>query len=111
MSGTIQLLAHCAALGLSIGIALPLFAGRPWPVLAFAAIAWMGFWFHLAEAAWIPSWGRGSGWIYRIGILIRGFGFALITVAILAPPTLISIVLASIGLTCMILGRPLCKVA
>jgi hypothetical protein len=94
MSGTFQLLAHCAALGGSIGIALPYFAGRPWPLLAMATITWMGFWSQLADAAWIHSWGKGRDWIDRIGILIRGSGFALITFSILNAPARTSIVLA-----------------
>ena len=110
MSGTLQLLAHSAALGGLIGIALPSLADRPWPLLAIATVAWMGFWFHLAEAAWIPSWGKGRDWIDRIGILIRGSGFALITVSVLAAPAWMSIVLVLLGLVCMILGRAMWEV-
>lgn len=105
MSGTFQLLAHAAALGISIGVAIPFLRDRPWPLLALAMITWMGFWFHLADAAWIPSWGKGRDWIDRMGILARGSGLALITAAIVATIPWISILLAILGLTCMIFGR------
>lgn len=107
MSGTFQLLAHAAAFGASIGIAIPFLPDRSWPVLALAIILWMGFWFHLADAAWIPSWGKGRDWIDRIGILVRGSGLAMITVAILATVPWMSVVLALPGLLCMIIGRAL----
>ncbi|MFO0913641.1 MAG: hypothetical protein U0795_11840 [Pirellulales bacterium] len=109
MSGAFQLLAHAAALGGSIGISLLFLSDRPWALLVFAMVTWMAFWFHLADAAWIPTWGKGHDWIDRIGILVRGSGLALITAAILSSVTWMSIVLALLGLTCMIFGRALCE--
>jgi hypothetical protein len=111
MSGTFQLLAHAAAFGGSIGIAIPFLPYRPWPLLALAIITWMGFWLHLADAAWIPSWGTGRDWIDRIGILVRGSGLALITAAILSTVSWMSFVLALLGLTCMIFGRAFWELA
>ena len=111
MSGTFQLLAHAAALGGSIGIATPFLPERPWPLLVLATITWIGFWFHLADAAWIPSWGKGRDWIDRFGILVRGSGLAMITVAILVTVPLVAIILALLGLTVMVIGRALWELA
>jgi hypothetical protein len=111
MSGTFQLLAHAAALGVSMGIAIPFLPDRPWPLLVLATITWIGFWFHLADAAWIPSWGKGRDWIDRIGILVRGSGLAMITVAILVTVPGIAMMLALLGLTSMMIGRTLWELA
>jgi hypothetical protein len=111
MSGTFQLLAHAAALGGSIGIAIPFLPERAWPLLVLATISWIGFWFHLVEAAWIPSWGKGRDWIDRIGILIRGSGLAMITVAILVTSPLVAILLALLGLVVMGIGREIWELA
>jgi hypothetical protein len=111
MSGTFQLLAHAAALGVSKGIAIPFLPDRPWPLLVLATITWIGFWFHLADAAWIPSWGKGRDWIDRIGILVRGSGLAMITVAILVTVPGIAMMLALLGLTSMMIGRTLWELA
>ena len=90
MSGTFHTIAYCVALGGSIGIAQTLFHDRPWPLLALAAVTWLEFWYHLADAAWVPSWKEGYIEVDRIENLARGLGFALVTIAILSTPLWIS---------------------
>lgn len=94
-----------------MGIAIPFLPDRPWPLLVLATITWTGFWFHLADAAWIPNWGQGRHWIDRMGILARGSGLAIFTVAILLPIPWISIVLALLGLTWATIGRAFWELA
>ena len=111
MSDILQLLAHAAVLGASIRIAVPFLLDRPRPLLAFAMIAWIGFWAHLASAVWITSWGTGRDWIDRVGILVRGAGFALITAGSLATVPWLMITLSLLGGVLMIFGRALWELA
>jgi len=105
MSGTFHTIAYGVALGGSIGIAQTLFHDRPWPLLALAAVTWLEFWHHLADAAWVPSSKEADIEVDRIETLARGLGFALVTIAILSTPLRISVLLAAFGLTWMIFGR------
>ena len=105
MSGTLQLLCHFAILGATLGLGVASFSDRHWARMVIASLLWIGFWFHLADAAWIPQWGTGRDWIDRVGILVRGLGLALCAFAVLASSPVSTILLGAIGIFALMLGR------
>ena len=111
MRGTYQLLVWFLLTGLSLGAAITYFKGQPVGLLIAGTLFWIGFMFHVADAAWIPSRGRGRDWIDRIGILIRGVGFGLVSVGWFIAPDALSLVLGLAGLIGMIFGRALWELA
>ncbi|WP_309387628.1 hypothetical protein [Cerasicoccus frondis] len=107
MNGHLQLLFYFALLGVSLGAGIVCFGEAGFLRLAPAGLMWGVFIFHLADAFWSPFSSRGRDWADRIGIFIRGSGFALIAFAVLTAPSIKTAVLGGIGLILIILGRAL----
>ncbi|WP_145092241.1 hypothetical protein [Rosistilla carotiformis] len=74
-------------------------------MMMFAALFWLIAYFHFADAFWIPSWGRGHDFVDRIGIAIKGVGFAMISVCVILAPSIGSIAIGLIGLIVILFGR------
>lgn len=105
LNGTLQLMLHAFVASLSLWLGFYYFSDRPWLTLTGAAILWLFFCFYLGEAVWVPTWGTGRDWIDRTGIVIRGSGFALIALALLATSSLATIALALFGSLLLVFGR------
>ncbi|WP_146600772.1 hypothetical protein [Novipirellula aureliae] len=71
----------------------------------FAGLFWLVTYFHFADTVWIPSWGRGRDFVDRIGIAIKGVGFAMISVCTILSPSIGSVVLGIMGLIVLMFGR------
>lgn len=105
MSGSFQMLFYCTLLGASLGVGTAVFRDAGWMRLVPAGIFWSVFFFHVAEAFWSLASPGGREWADRIGIFIRGFGFALIALSVLLTPSLSSLILGVSGLMTMMFGR------
>ena len=110
MSGTLQLLIHAVVVGATIGLGIAWMPDRHWSVLVVASILWVAFWFHVAAAAWIPHWGTGRDWIDRIGIVVRGSGFAAGSIAMTVNSVIWSLILAVLGIILVVFGRALWEI-
>lgn len=111
MMGSIQLLMHFAITGGGIGIGLAAFKGKHLIILIGAAIMWVAFMGHFAEATWIPHFGKGRDFVDRIGILVRGLGFLGMTGSLLIMPGWASILLAVFSMGFIVFGRALWELA
>jgi len=105
MSGTFQLLFYFLLLGASIGVGVGVFRDAGWMRLVPASIFWAVFVFHFANAFWNLGSPRGCVWVDRIGIFVRGLGFALIAFSVLLTPSLPSLILGVSGIVTMMFGR------
>lgn len=105
MSGTFQLFFYILLLGASLGVGIGVFQDLGWMRLLPAGFFWAVFVFHLADAFWSFGSPRGREWEDRIGILIRGLGFALIAISVLLTPSLPSLILGISGVVTMMFGR------
>jgi len=105
MSGTFQLVMHMGLVALTLGLGLAAFPDANVFVTVFAALCWFVACFHFADAFWIPSWGRGRDLVDRIGIAIKGVGFAMISASVLLTPSIGSIAFGFIGLVVVFFGR------
>ena len=111
MRGTFQFLLWFLIAGATAGFCVRIFREQHWMILVAAVLFWLASVIHIAEAAWIPTWGQGRDWIDRIGILVRGLGFAGIAFAALLAPGVTSIVAAATGLLAIVFGRALWELA
>lgn len=111
MSGTLQLLAHFGLAGISLGLGIAVFHDIGFMRLMFAALFWCVAYFHFADALWIPSWGAGRDTIDRIGIAIKGAGFAMIAVSAVLAVSILSIAIGFAGLLVIVFGRILWELA
>ena len=105
MSGTLQLLAHFGLAGISLGLGIAAFHDVSVVRLIFAALFWCVAYFHFADALWIPSWGAGRDAIDRIGIAIKGAGFAMIAISAVLVVSIASILIGVAGLLVIVFGR------
>ena len=105
MSGTLQLLAHFGLLGISLGLGIATFHDVAVVRLMFAALFWCVGYVHFADALWIPSWGAGLDAIDRIGIAIKGVGFAMIAVSGVLSDSILSLAIGFAGLFVIVFGR------
>ena len=105
MSGTLQLLAHIGLTGFTIGLALSAFpdAGVLRRIVTVSML--IAAHFHLADALWIPSFGKGRDYADRCGIAIKGFGFAMFAISAVVSFSLISWILGIAGVLVMLFGR------
>jgi hypothetical protein len=111
MRGTLQFLIWFLIAGGSAGFCIKTFREQHWIILVPAVLFLLVSIFHIAEAVWLPTWGQGRDWIDRIGILVRGIGFAGIAFAAFMAPGAISLVVAVIGLLAIMFGRALWELA
>lgn len=105
MSGAFQLLFYFMLLGASLGVGIGVFRDAGWMRLVPAGVFWAAFVFHLADAFWSLGSPRGREWVDRIGIFIRGVGFALIAFSLLLTPSMSSLILGVSGFVTMMFGR------
>ena len=105
MSGTLQLLVHAVAGGALLGLAIAAFHDAGLVPLIIATLFWGVAYLHFSDALWISSWGTGRDAVDRIGIAIKGAGFAMIAFSAVLGISMRSVAVGLAGLIVIVLGR------
>ena len=92
-------------MGGSLGFGLAFFPDVSIGQKIIASFCWILFCISCISATWALGSSRGIDWIDRMGIFIRGSGFALMAFAVMTAPVLLSVFLSVLGVLLLVFGR------